>query len=73
VVAINDPFLSPDYASYMLRYDSVHGTFKGKIDHDDDGLIVDGKKVKFFAERCACPPPPRAHSMPHDAALAPSC
>jgi glyceraldehyde 3-phosphate dehydrogenase len=35
----------------MLKYDSTHGQFKGTIEHVDDGLIVNGKKVTFFAER----------------------
>lgn len=35
----------------MLKYDSTHGQFKGTIEHVEDGLIVNGKKVTFFAER----------------------
>ena len=31
VVAINDPFMSPDYMAYMLRYDTVHGKFPGTV------------------------------------------
>ena len=51
VVGINDPFISPDYASYLLRYDSVHGQFKGTVEHTEDSLIVNGKKIKMFAEK----------------------
>ncbi|KAJ5366017.1 Glyceraldehyde/Erythrose phosphate dehydrogenase family [Penicillium concentricum] len=51
VVAVNDPFIETHYAAYMLKYDSTHGQFKGEIEHVDDGLIVNGKKVTFFAER----------------------
>jgi glyceraldehyde 3-phosphate dehydrogenase len=51
VVAVNDPFLSADYAAYMLKYDSTHGIFKGTIEHDGKNLIVNGKKIAFFAER----------------------
>ncbi len=50
-VGINDPFMSPDYCAYMLKYDSIHGQYKGEISHTDDGIVVDGKTVKFFAER----------------------
>ena len=50
-VGINDPFMSPDYCAYMLRYDSVHGQFKGEISYTDDAVVVDGKTIKFFAER----------------------
>ena len=35
----------------MLKYDSTHGIFKGDISKDADGLIVNGKKVKFHTER----------------------
>jgi glyceraldehyde 3-phosphate dehydrogenase len=48
-VGINDPFMSPDYMAYMLRYDTVHGQFQGTIDYTDDAIIVNGKTVKFFA------------------------
>ena len=30
VVALNDPFMSPEYMAYMLKYDSVHGKFPGE-------------------------------------------
>ena len=29
VVGINDPFIDAEYMAYMLKYDSVHGRFKG--------------------------------------------
>ncbi|KAJ5474062.1 Glyceraldehyde/Erythrose phosphate dehydrogenase family [Penicillium sp. IBT 31633x] len=51
VVAVNDPFIDVHYAAYMLKYDSTHGQFKGEIKTADDGLIVNGKNVTFFAER----------------------
>lgn len=35
----------------MLKYDSSHGIFKGDIKKEADGLVVNGKKVKFFTER----------------------
>jgi len=49
VVAVNDPFISADYMVYMLKYDSVHGRFKGEASTDADGnLVVNGKKIKVF-------------------------
>ncbi|KAJ5223280.1 glyceraldehyde-3-phosphate dehydrogenase [Penicillium chermesinum] len=52
VVAVNDPFIEVHYAAYMLRYDSTHGQFKGTIEvNGTEGLIVNGKKISFFAER----------------------
>ncbi|MBE6949017.1 MAG: type I glyceraldehyde-3-phosphate dehydrogenase [Ruminococcaceae bacterium] len=51
VVGINDPFMTPDYMAYMLRYDTIHGKFGGTIDCTDDAIIVNGRKVKFFAKK----------------------
>jgi glyceraldehyde 3-phosphate dehydrogenase len=50
VVAIND-LLAPDYLAYMLKYDSVHGNFKGDIAVEGNNLIVNGKKIRLTAER----------------------
>jgi glyceraldehyde 3-phosphate dehydrogenase len=50
-VGINDPFMTPDYMAYMLRYDTVHGQFQGTIEHTDHSIIVNGKEVRFFAEK----------------------
>src|SRR6478735_3438404 len=46
VVGIND-LLEPDYLAYMLRYDSVHGRFKGDIAVEGNTLIVNGKKIRL--------------------------
>ncbi|KAK3490950.1 glyceraldehyde 3-phosphate dehydrogenase [Neurospora hispaniola] len=51
IVAVNDPFIEPKYAAYMLRYDTTHGNFKGTIEVDGADLVVNGKKVKFYTER----------------------
>ena len=51
VVAVNDPFIEVHYAAYMLKYDSTHGVFQGTIEHKGDSLIVNGKTIKFFAEK----------------------
>lgn len=48
VVALNDPFMTTEYMAYQLRYDSVHGRFQGEIDHDNENLIIDGKKIRVF-------------------------
>lgn len=50
-VGINDPFMTPDYCAYMLRYDTVHGQYKGEVSYTDDAIIVNGKTVKFYAEK----------------------
>ncbi|HET9062170.1 MAG TPA: type I glyceraldehyde-3-phosphate dehydrogenase, partial [Candidatus Binatia bacterium] len=48
IVGIND-LLEPDYLAYMLKYDSVHGRFKGTIAVDGTTLIVNGKKIRLTA------------------------
>jgi glyceraldehyde 3-phosphate dehydrogenase len=48
VTAINDPFMSVDYMVYQLKYDTVHGTYKGVITHDDTSITVDGHKIAIF-------------------------
>jgi glyceraldehyde 3-phosphate dehydrogenase len=50
IVGIND-LLEPEYLAYMLRYDSVHGRFKGEVSVDNNTLIVNGKKIRLTAER----------------------
>jgi glyceraldehyde 3-phosphate dehydrogenase len=52
VVGINDP-KSADYLAYMLKYDSVHGRFDGTVEHTEDALIVNGKKIQLTHERDA--------------------
>ena len=50
IVGIND-LLEPDYLVYMLRYDSVHGRFKGEVSVDGGQLVVNGKKIRLTQER----------------------
>lgn len=51
VVAVNDPFIAPEYAAYMFKYDSTHGRFKGEVTSKDDSLVIDGQSIKVFGER----------------------
>ncbi len=50
IVGIND-LLEPDYLAYMLRYDSVHGRFKGDVKVENGQLVVNGKTIRLTAER----------------------
>ena len=50
VVAIND-LVSNDLLAHLLKYDSSYGRFEGEVSHDDEHLIVNGKKIKSFAEK----------------------
>ena len=49
VVGIND-LLDPEYLAYMLKFDSVHGAFKGEVSVEGNTLIVNGKKIRLTAE-----------------------
>jgi glyceraldehyde 3-phosphate dehydrogenase len=49
VVGIND-LLDVDYQAYMLRYDSVHGPFKGEVSTKDGNLVVNGNEIRVTAE-----------------------
>ncbi|KAH3678866.1 hypothetical protein WICPIJ_008821 [Wickerhamomyces pijperi] len=51
VVAVNDPFIGPDYAAYMFKYDSTHGRYAGEVTSDGSNLVIDGKVIKVFQER----------------------
>jgi glyceraldehyde 3-phosphate dehydrogenase len=48
IVGIND-LLEPDYLAYMLKFDSVHGRFKGDVSVDGNTLVINGKKVRLTA------------------------
>ena len=50
IVGIND-LLEPDYLAYMLKYDSVHGRFKGEVAVDGNNLVVNGKTIRLTAEK----------------------
>jgi glyceraldehyde 3-phosphate dehydrogenase (phosphorylating) len=51
VVAINDPFMDPEYMVYMLKYDSTHNRFRGDVSVDGGKLIVNGSAIDIHAER----------------------
>ena len=48
IVGIND-LLEPDYLAYMLKYDSVHGRFKGDVSVEGSTLLVNGRKIRLTA------------------------
>jgi glyceraldehyde 3-phosphate dehydrogenase len=50
IVAINDPFIDAEYMAYMIKYDSIHGKFKGKVKSLDGKLFVNGKEIKVYNE-----------------------
>ena len=50
IVGIND-LLEPAYLAYMLKYDSVHGQFKGDVSVEGNFLVVNGNKIRLTAEK----------------------
>jgi len=50
VVSINDPQTELDYMEYMLKYDTIHGRFKGTIEQKDGKLVVNGKPINVHSE-----------------------
>jgi glyceraldehyde 3-phosphate dehydrogenase len=50
VVAVND-LINVEYMAYMLKYDSVHGTFKGTIGVKNGNLIVNENTIRVTAEK----------------------
>ena len=49
IVGVND-LLDPNHLAYLLKYDSVHGTYEEDIKIEGDKLVVNGKKIQLFSE-----------------------
>lgn len=50
VVGIND-LIDAEYMAYMLKYDSVHGQFKGEVSVEGNDLVVNGNRIRVTAEK----------------------
>ena len=50
IVAIND-LGSPETNAHLTRYDTAHGKFPGRVDVEGDAMIVDGDRIRVFAQR----------------------
>ncbi|HMO16164.1 MAG TPA: type I glyceraldehyde-3-phosphate dehydrogenase [Pirellulaceae bacterium] len=50
IVAVND-LTDNRTLAMLLKYDSVHGRFRGDVGYDNENLIVNDKKVRVFEER----------------------
>ncbi len=48
IVGINDPFIDPDYMEYMLKYDTVHGRFRGQVGVKDGKFTVNGREISTY-------------------------
>ncbi|MCX7696719.1 MAG: type I glyceraldehyde-3-phosphate dehydrogenase [Bacteroidales bacterium] len=50
VVLIND-LTEPKVLAHLMKYDSVHGKYHGKIEYDEQHLILNDKKIPVFAKK----------------------
>lgn len=50
IVAVND-LLDVAHLAYLLKYDSVHGSFNGTVEVQGENLLVNGKTIRVTAER----------------------
>lgn len=50
LVAVND-IMDADNLAYLLKYDSIYGTFAGSITHKPETLEVNGKTVKAYQQQ----------------------
>ena len=48
IVAINDPFVDPEYMAYMAKYDTAHCKFAGELASKDGKLVVNGHEVNVY-------------------------
>lgn len=50
VIAIND-LSDPATLAHLFKYDTVHGGFKGEVAHDEEAIIINGKRILILFER----------------------
>ena len=62
ITSINDLF-DPKYLAYALRYDTVFGRFKGKVEAKEKALVIDGKEIPITAERDPANLPHASHNV----------
>ncbi len=51
IVGVNDPFMDAEYASYMFKFDTTHGEYDGNVTFENDFVVVNRTKFKFFSEK----------------------
>ena len=51
VIAGINSLEEPEYLAYLFKHDTVHGKFSGTVSHTQDSLVINGQKIKVFANR----------------------
>jgi len=51
VLAVNDPFMTPEYMVYLFKYDTTHRTYPGEVRCEAGKLIIDGNEIIIATER----------------------
>ena len=51
VVGINDPFITPDYACYLFKYDTVHGTSQYDVSYTNNSITIGKFNIMMHAEK----------------------
>lgn len=50
LVAVND-IASVENIAYLIKYDSMHGTFEREVSHQEQQLVIDGRPIHFYNQR----------------------
>lgn len=50
ITAVNDPMMKPEELKYLLTYDSAHLRFPYKVEKYDQGVLINGKKIRLYSE-----------------------
>ncbi len=50
IVAVND-LTDTATLAHLFQFDSTFGTFKGTVEHDENSITINGKKIRAFAEK----------------------
>ena len=62
VVLIND-IDKPKTLAHLFKYDSVHGVFDGTVEHTEDAVVINGKKIPVTAKRDPAELPHQQHGV----------
>jgi glyceraldehyde 3-phosphate dehydrogenase len=63
IVTVNDPMMKPDEFRYLLTYDSAHLKFPFKVEKWDQGVMVNGKRIRLYSEMDPTKVPWGEHSV----------